>query len=89
MGLYKRKGVWYVRVKYEGKEIRKSTGTRNRKLAKKALDVIKGKIASGKFDIQDYKKTITIYSILQAVSLATVAYLPFFYRNNGLVLHIH
>ena len=58
MGLYKRNGIWYLRRKYQGKEIRQSTGTTKRKIAQRALDSLKGKIAQGKFDIQDMRRTM-------------------------------
>lgn len=57
MRLYRRKKVWYLDYTFEGKRIRQAVGT-SKKEAQQALDVIKGKILSGKFDIQDTKPSI-------------------------------
>jgi integrase len=50
--------IWYVDYAFEGKRARKPVGT-NKLEAQKALDVIKGKIASGKYDIEDSTHSIT------------------------------
>jgi integrase len=54
----KTKEVWYVDYFFEGKRVRRAVGT-NKQSAQKALDIIRGKIESGKFEIQDSKHSIT------------------------------
>ena len=68
MKIYKRKTrtkkdkkpreIWYVDYFFEGKRVRRAVGT-NKQTAQKAIDIIKGKIESGKFDIQDSKHSIS------------------------------
>lgn len=58
MRLFRRKSVWYIDFTFEGKRIRQAVGT-SKKEAQQALDVIKGKILSGKFDVQDTIPSIT------------------------------
>ena len=40
MGLFKRKQVWWMSFTFKGRQIRKSTGTRQKKLAEKILGTI-------------------------------------------------
>lgn len=49
MGLYKRGPVWWMRFSYQGKQIRRSTETDDRKLAQRIFDKLKGEIAEGKW----------------------------------------
>lgn len=49
MGLFKRGQTWWMRLTYRGKQIRKSTETGNKKLAKRIYDKILGEIAEGKW----------------------------------------
>jgi len=49
MGLYRRGQTWWMRLTYKGKQIRKSTETSDKKLAKRIYDKILGKIAEGKW----------------------------------------
>jgi integrase len=47
MGIFKRGPVWWMRFSYQGKQIRESTGTDDRKLAQRIFDKTKGEIAKG------------------------------------------
>ena len=49
MGLFKRKRVWWMSFTYQGRQIRRSTGTENKKCAKKILDHVQMKINDDKF----------------------------------------
>lgn len=49
MGLFRRGGIWWMSFVYNGRQIRKSTETDDRKLAKRIFDKIKGEIAEGKW----------------------------------------
>lgn len=49
MALYKRGEVWWFSTTYQGRQIRRSTETTDRKLAQRIFDKIKGEIAEGKW----------------------------------------
>ncbi len=49
MALFKRGSVWWMRVSYNGKQRRKSTGTADRKLAERIYHKLLGDIAEGKW----------------------------------------
>lgn len=54
MGLYKRGPVWWMQFTYEGKQVRKSTKTKNKKLAEKIFNKVSNQIAEGKwFDVDE------------------------------------
>ncbi len=61
MGLYKRGGVWWMRLTVGGrKEIRRSTGTGDRRLAEKIEGKVRTEIAEGRwFDVQE-ERTRTV-----------------------------
>jgi integrase len=48
MALYKRDSVWWMSFTYNGKQIRRSTETEDKKLAQRIFDKLKGEIAEGK-----------------------------------------
>ena len=45
MGLYKRSPVWWMRFNFEGQQVRKSTGTSDKKLAERIYHKVLGEIA--------------------------------------------
>ena len=49
MGLYKRDSVWWMSFTHNGKQIRRSTETEDKKLAIRIFDKLKGEIAEGKW----------------------------------------
>jgi integrase len=49
MGLYKRGSVWWMRFTYQGKQIKKSTETDDKKLAQRIYDKVKGEVAERKW----------------------------------------
>jgi integrase len=49
MGLYMRGQVWWMTFVYQGRQMRKSTETTSKTLAKKIFDKVKGQIAEGKW----------------------------------------
>ena len=49
MSLYKRDSVWRMSFSHNGKQIRRSTETKDRKLATRIFDKLKGEIAEGKW----------------------------------------
>ena len=49
MALYERGEVWWMRFSYQGKQVRRSTETRDKKLAKRIYDKVLGQIAEGKW----------------------------------------
>jgi len=54
MGLYKRGQVWWMRFTYQGKCIKKSTETKDKKLAEKIHHKVMAQIAEGKwFDVDE------------------------------------
>lgn len=49
MGLYKRDAVWWMSFSHQGKQVRRSTETEDKKLAQRIFDKLKGEIAEGKW----------------------------------------
>ena len=49
MGLFKRGSVWWISFIFQGRQIRKSTETTDKKLAQRVYDKVKGAIAEGKW----------------------------------------
>jgi integrase len=49
MGLYKRGSVWWMSFTYQGKQIKRSTETDDKKLAKRIFDKVKGEVAERKW----------------------------------------
>jgi len=49
MGLSKRGRVWWMNFTFQGKQIRRSTETSDRKIAQRILDKVKGEVAEGKW----------------------------------------
>ncbi len=49
MGLYKRDTVWWMSFTHNGRQIRRSTETEDRKLATRIFDKLKGEVAEGKW----------------------------------------
>ena len=68
MRLYKRKEIWYLDITIQGRRIRKAVG-KSKIDAQKALDVAKGKILSGTFDIREFEPSIT-FNELKDMSLS-------------------
>ena len=56
MALFKRKSVWWMRFTFNGKQIRRSTETADKKLAERIYHKVLGEIAEGKwFDVDPGK----------------------------------
>jgi integrase len=49
MGLFQRGSIWWMRFNANGQQVRRSTGTDDKKLAQRILDKVKGEIAEGKW----------------------------------------
>ena len=51
VGLFKRSGgkVWWMRFNYKGKQIRRSTGSEDKKLANRIYDKVKGQVAENRW----------------------------------------
>ena len=49
MALYKRGPVWWMSFSYQGRQVRQSTETGNRKLAEKIIGKIQTEIAEGRW----------------------------------------
>jgi len=49
MGLYKRGSVWWMRFTNQGKQIKRSTETDDKKLAKRIFDKVRGEVAERKW----------------------------------------
>ncbi|HKW86036.1 MAG TPA: tyrosine-type recombinase/integrase, partial [Nitrospiraceae bacterium] len=49
MGLYKRHRVWWMSVMYQGRQVRRSTGTTDRRLAEAILAKVRVQIVEGQF----------------------------------------
>jgi len=91
MGIYRRGPVWWMRFSYQGKQVRKSTETDDRKLAQRIFDKLKGEVAEGKWferlPGEDYtfedliKKYMTEYS---SVNKAPTSYI----RDKSLSTHL-
>lgn len=47
--LFKRGKVWHYRIQVNGRQVRRSTKTEDRKLAKRIYDKVKGQVAEGKW----------------------------------------
>lgn len=59
MSLYRRRkdGVWYARFEVDGREHRKSTRTRNRRVAEQIEDKLRDESASGRFGASERRRT--------------------------------
>ena len=65
MGLYKRGGVWWMRLTVGGREVRRTTGTKDRRLAEKIEGKVKTEIVEGRwFDVQE-ERTRTVRELLE------------------------
>ncbi len=54
MGLYKRGAVWWMSFTYQGRQVRRATGTADRRLAEAILSQIKVKLVEGRyFDLRE------------------------------------
>ena len=49
MGLVKRNHVWWMSVMYQGRQVRRTTGTTDKRLAESILCKVKVQIAEGRF----------------------------------------
>ena len=49
MGLFLRASIWWMRFNANGQQVRRSTGTDDKKLAQRILDKVKGEVAEGKW----------------------------------------
>ncbi len=49
MGIFRRGEIWWMRFTHNGRQIRRSTETADKKLAQRIFDKIKGEIAEGKW----------------------------------------
>ncbi len=49
MGLYKRHKVWWMSLMYQGKQVRRSSGTSQRRLAEAILGKVKANIVEGRY----------------------------------------
>lgn len=58
MRVFKRGNIWYIDFSSGGRRIRKRVG-KSRKEAEKALEVMRAKIYSGTFDINQFSRSIT------------------------------
>src|SRR5438309_5390065 len=60
MGLFKRGKVWWMSVNYQGKQVRKSTETTDRRLAEAILGKVLVSIVEGKFfdKLQEQERTV-------------------------------
>ena len=61
MGLFKRSKVWWMCFTYQGKQVRRSTGTSNKQLAENILSSVKVKIVEGRFfdTLQEQERTFS------------------------------
>ncbi|HET6420270.1 MAG TPA: tyrosine-type recombinase/integrase [Geobacteraceae bacterium] len=64
MALFKRGEVWWVCFTYNGKQVRKSTETTDKKLAKRIFDKLKGEIAEGKWFERPPGESITFRELM-------------------------
>ncbi|MBI5234203.1 MAG: hypothetical protein HY880_07595 [Deltaproteobacteria bacterium] len=58
MGLYRRGRTWWVRIKWQGKLIRQSTGATGKELARRIELEIRNELASGKWFEKDLAETV-------------------------------
>ena len=58
MSLYKRDSVWWMSFTLNGKQLRRSTETENKKLAQRIFDKLKGEIAEGKYFVLDIERVV-------------------------------
>jgi len=65
MGLYKRNKVWWIAISHQGKQIRRPTGTANRKLAEAILAKVTVNIIEGRFFEVLEEKTRTFDEMME------------------------
>jgi hypothetical protein len=49
MGLFKRHNIWWMSLTYQGRQVRRSTETSDKKLAEAILGKLRVKIVEGRF----------------------------------------
>ncbi|MGA3282610.1 MAG: tyrosine-type recombinase/integrase [Smithella sp.] len=91
MGLYKRDSVWWMSFTHNGKQIRRSTETDDRKLAIRIFDKLRGEIAEGKWfeklPGKDYTFTELINKYLEEYSAVNKAKSSNL-RDKGIAKHL-
>ena len=60
MGLFKRNKVWWMSFAYHGQQVRKSTGTTDRRYAEAILGQVRINIVEGKYfeKLQEQERTL-------------------------------
>ena len=54
--LFKRNGVYFMNFVYQGKRIKKTTSTSDKALAKRILEILRGRLASNQFKLADFEE---------------------------------
>jgi len=65
MGLYKRHQVWWMSVMYQGRQVRRSTGTTDRRLAKAILAKVRVQIVEGRFFERQEEQSRTFEELME------------------------
>lgn len=65
MGLYKRGPTWWMSFTFNGKQVRRSTETDNRKLAEKIYHKVMTDVAEGKWFERTAEETKTFYDLME------------------------
>ncbi len=65
MGLFKRGTVWWMSVTYQGRQVRKSTGTGDKRLAEAILAKVKVKIVEGRYFDRLEEQTRTFGELME------------------------
>ena len=64
MGLYKRNTVWWMSLMYQGEQIRRSTGTTDKRVAEAIYAKVKVKLVEGRFFDQLEEKERTFRELM-------------------------
>lgn len=59
MGLFRREQVWWMSFMYQGQQVRRSTGTTDKRLAEAVLGKVRVQIVEGRFFETCEEKTRT------------------------------
>lgn len=69
MGLVKRGDTWWMSFMFEGRQIRRSTGTGDRRMAEAILGKIKGQIVEGRFFEKPKEERWTLFDLMDRFAI--------------------
>ena len=68
MGLVKRSNTWWMSFMYQGQQVRRSTGTSDKRLAEAILGKVKVQIVEGRFFEKNPEQQRTFTELMDSIS---------------------